>query len=1143
MSLSLEEIAADERRLLLWYPCSSVFICGYIFLKGPVCQSSAPTDVLLHSLCFLLFHNHQRSSVFICGYFLPENLCQDVLTCFADTSGANHLVSSYQAIAIGHLIVYNERNQSRSSPGGSTLSRRELSNHRHLWIKSPHARRLRVEQLEDRRLLAVLTVQNNLDDTLANLGGDGELSLREAIEIANNPGTVIDGFVSNDEADEIVFESSMSGQTILLVDGELEITEELIIDASSLNERLTIDAQSDSRILNFSGITGNFTIASLTLKNGYVKGENVSTADSTYNGGAVRFLSDGTLTLTSSVLSSNITSGSTTKGGAIFSNSGDVVVASSSLTQNSSRVGGGIYSQTGQVSVFSSSLDENDAGIKTELGNVYLYDTAVRNSSGSGLDVGPVNVELIDSVISGSGLYGIDARSELVGGSITLSGSTISGNSGGIRTTSSHLTLHSSTVDGNGPSRGGIHTERGDIMLIDSVVSGNGRLEAGIGIYSKYGAITLEDSTVSDNFADASRLVGSGIFAKHGHVNLTNSTVIRNSGSMGGGIYAASGDVQLTRSVVAENTSSRSGGGIHSGRGAVVLYESTIRNNEISGGRAFGSGGGVSTNLGSVTVKDSQIVNNTSAADGGGISTNSGEITLTRSTVSGNLSARNGGGIFTFIGEARLYSSTVSSNTSQGNGGGIYSQYAGVVVTASSVIANHAASVRSSAFRGGGGIFSLRGTLNLMTSTVDGNSTDQKAGGVWTGGEVALAHSTISGNTSRLNGGGIYSISGSLTLVDSTLTGNTTSHPGSSGGGVYARYTQQTFIRSTISNNTTGNRGGGIFVRDTASNDLFDIHSSIIAGNLANDARDLIVDPDSVQLNFSLIGDTIGSKVATTNGLGNLFDVDPLLGLLGDNGGPTQTHALLPGSPAIDMGDPSFAHPPFYDQRGFNFARVVGGRIDIGAVEAGAMSADFDLDRDVDGADFLAWQRGYGADSATHLGGDANVDGVVHANDLAIWTQTYADRPATLADFDLDGDFDGTDFLTWQRGHGSMGASHSDGDANLDGVVDASDLAAWRVTYGGAAPGVRGQGSGASEGVLAILGAWELLHEVGDEDVAVVGETAAGEVATPLRANLGERSVVGGSRRAEYREVDSPHEAAATDEPWLSDELLERVFG
>ena len=71
-------------------------------------------------------------------------------------------------------------------------------------------------------------------------------------------------------------------------------------------------------------------------------------------------------------------------------------------------------------------------------------------------------------------------------------------------------------------------------------------------------------------------------------------------------------------------------------------------------------------------------------------------------------------------------------------------------------------------------------------------------------------------------------------------------------------------------------------------------------------------------------------------GPGDQINTDPLLGPLQDNGGPTFTHALLPGSPAINAGDPSFTPPPFYDQRGPGFYRVVNGRIDIGSFEVQA---------------------------------------------------------------------------------------------------------------------------------------------------------------------------------------------------------------
>ena len=69
------------------------------------------------------------------------------------------------------------------------------------------------------------------------------------------------------------------------------------------------------------------------------------------------------------------------------------------------------------------------------------------------------------------------------------------------------------------------------------------------------------------------------------------------------------------------------------------------------------------------------------------------------------------------------------------------------------------------------------------------------------------------------------------------------------------------------------------------------------------------------------------------SGPGDQINTDPLLGPLQDNGGLTFTRALLPGSPAINAGDPNFVGPPDYDQRGPDFERVKGGRIDVGSFE------------------------------------------------------------------------------------------------------------------------------------------------------------------------------------------------------------------
>ena len=248
--------------------------------------------------------------------------------------------------------------------------------------------------------------------------------------------------------------------------------------------------------------------------------------------------------------------------------------------------------------------------------------------------------------------------------------------------------------------------------------------------------------------------------------------------------------------------------------------------------------------------------------DGGGVLFNSGgTFTLANSTVSGNTSTRDGGGISAGVGAITLISSTVSVNTTAENGGGI---------------------------------FTVDGSVTLTSSTVSGNTSGLGGGGIATGvGRVTLTGSTVSGNTSERSGGGIRTgFLTAVTLTSSTISGNVAAGPG---GGFY---------------NAFNPPGLGTFT----------VVNSIIAGN-ADDgtAPDLlpIGDGFALTINDSLVGDTSGSGIGGTTGTGNLLNVDPLLAPLANNGGPTQTHALLSGSPAIDAGSST----SFFDQRGLPFAR------------------------------------------------------------------------------------------------------------------------------------------------------------------------------------------------------------------------------
>lgn len=246
---------------------------------------------------------------------------------------------------------------------------------------------------------------------------------------------------------------------------------------------------------------------------------------------------------------------------------------------------------------------------------------------------------------------------------------------------------------------------------------------------------------------------------------------------------------------------------------------------------------------------------------------------------------------------------------------------------------------------GGGGVRNT-GILTLVDSTITDNTARTAGGGILSVvATLTLVNSTISNNTSKDSvGGGIYVERGPLTVTNSTVANNTsTGGGGGLGGGVFISSGTVTFTNSTISNNNASLTGGGIYnggvltltnttvSGNTAVNgggvDNFygttaNLVNTIIANNSGGDCRE----------SLSSQGHNLDSDgTCGLSGPGDLSNTDPLLGPLQDNGGPTFTHALLPGSPAIDAGDDTAA--PATDQRGI--ARPQGAASDIGAYEAG----------------------------------------------------------------------------------------------------------------------------------------------------------------------------------------------------------------
>lgn len=354
-------------------------------------------------------------------------------------------------------------------------------------------------------------------------------------------------------------------------------------------------------------------------------------------------------------------------------------------------------------------------------------------------------------------------------------------------------------------------------------------------------------------------------------------------------------------------------------------------------------------------------------ACGGGI-WNAAKLTLTKVIVTGNragqteASFRLGGGIYNDgTGVLRLVRSTVSGNLAA-QGGGIANNGGTVTIVRSTVAAN-TASIADGAARGAG-IYSY-GTLSLDRSTVRGNEANSgveaSGAGIYAWGSgvtIKILRSTVSGNTASgsgsVFGAGVYGTDGStVKVIRSTISDNHADGNGQ-GGGIYSDATLS-ITASTISGNTAGTQHGGVsvagsttisfstitrntgaFVGGVGVDGTLTLHASIVAGNSTTET-----DNRKDCMAGTVVADH--SVVGAANGCGSLTDgadfnqaglasdlLDPVLGPLAKNGGPTKTHALLVGSPAIGTGGTCAKTT---DQRGSVRPSPKGGACDVGAYE------------------------------------------------------------------------------------------------------------------------------------------------------------------------------------------------------------------
>ena len=673
-------------------------------------------------------------------------------------------------------------------------------------------------------------------------------------------------------------------------------------------------------------------------------------------------------------------------GGGVFNNGGRLALGigasvAGNMADGDAGSGGGILSLNGVVTLFESSITNN---------------TAVRAGGGVELVTGVFDAthSRIDGnmAIGGNGTPGNGGGIHITGrpgqvGRIAIQGTSVSDNS--------------AATEGGGlwNQAGNIMIVRGGSIIDGNTASGDAADDGGGGIFNNNGRLAIgQAAVISNNTANGIEGSGGGIFSMGGGVSIEGgTTIIGNAANRaGGGIEVVNGEVNVIDSSVENNNAGvtgtanpGNGGGIHiSGTNftRVDLRSSLVRNNQ-----AAGEGGGLWNQTNSVTLVriGSEVIGNSASGDGGGGVFSQGRLVVNAATIDGNQAngtTGRGGGILNLGAVTTIENSTVSNNTARRAGGGI-EVVDGWVSTRNMQLADNNAGGAAPSPGNGGGLHVSGAGLSRVTiegGTVTGNMAAEEGGGLWNdagGIMVVTAGTTISGNTASgtdpdQGGGGIFNNGGRLAITAATLSGNSAAGTDGAGGGILSLGGGVTVDNSTISGNSANGDGGGVAIQGgeliTANatitlnrsdadgtgggiggglnnGAIARLKNTIVAGNLTG----IAVDPKDVSGNtlqsssHNIIGDAasagglidgINGNIVGNSGSGVLALATILDPTLADNGGPTLTHALAIGSPAINTGNNALAKDvggmPFStDQRGVGFPRINDDTVDMGAVE------------------------------------------------------------------------------------------------------------------------------------------------------------------------------------------------------------------
>ncbi|MCW5737537.1 MAG: hypothetical protein KIS73_25665 [Enhydrobacter sp.] len=819
--------------------------------------------------------------------------------------------------------------------------------------------------------MATFVVTTLADETFEGTeatAADGTgLSLREALGLANTNGS---------GSDTITFASS---GTIVLTNGQLVISTDVVIDGDANGTSVTVDGDGQTRVFHVTG--GTSTLDSLTITGGFIP---IGALD---GGGGVRINQEAGLTISNSTLIGNRGS----FGGAVFAIGNNTTIIGSTLSDNYAYRGGALSTMAGSTLVINSTLSGNQ--VVEDGGAIHagsISSAIVVNSTLSGNRAGRFGggafsdnpstsgggpddlgagassrILLHNSIVAGNQAEGAAATSDLAGDHPVFSGVNVVGVGAGAALGDN--LVHASTLgdlfanvgintttgvlsgllaDNGGPLQtiairpGGVAQDAGDDNvqppdLIDVTIPPFPLDERGlprvVGAHIDIGAVESAEpllvTTVQDEAFDGGDLAAET--ADGGGLSLREALALANAadsprtiefaGGLVGPLVLTNGELVASGRVIVD--------GDANGSGVTIDAAGASRVFDVTGGQS--------------TLEGLTITGGNAAAGGGVRVTGGATLTIRDSTLSGNHAVL-GGGLAVYAGAVRVESTTVADN---------------------------------SATLGGGISTTVAASLTVLNSTLSGNQATSQGGGLWNFGHAALVNTSVAGNQAADRGGGILNAVGTLALTNSTLSGNAA---GTSGGGLDNAST------ATLTNSIVAGNGAPAQpdVGGTAAVAYAGLNIVGVGGD--SNAADHVVNAPSLAALFREVGANPMTGVQS--------------GVLGDNGGPVATIAIraagvaddpagtTPAADAADVdGDGVTAEPLPVDARGLN--RAAGAGMDVGAFEVQAVPQVLVVttlaDETYDGGEFVQ-ETADGYLSLREAIGLANADGDANRIEFAV---------------------------------------------------------------------------------------------------------------------------------------------------------------